>query len=78
MLHQKCGCLHDNGHNLVVGVVTASLLELVILRRAELGGSGSEGLGQLDGTILSINDDSGHGDHLFLTLLGVCFLFPNP
>ena len=31
--------------------------EKIVLRSAELGGSSSEGLGQLDGTILSIDGD---------------------
>ena len=61
------GSLAGDGHNLVVGIVPANLLELVILRSAELGGSSSEGLGQLDGTILSIDGDSSHGDYLFLS-----------
>ena len=67
------GGLAGDGHNLVGEVVLTNLLELFILRSAELGGSSSEGLGQLDGTILSIDGDSSHGDYLFLSdSLGVC------
>ena len=70
------GSLAGDGHNLVVGVVLASHLELFILGTAELGGSGSEGLGQLDGTILSIDGDSGHGSYLFLSdSLGSLFFY---
>lgn len=49
-----------DGHNAVARVVAASLLKLLILVRAELGGSGSEGLVDFEGAGLVVDGDVRH------------------